>query len=1260
MRLLALVAGLSLGALTSACAVVSGVNQYSEGCTEGCPDAGSPAILDASPDGTVSRDATTATDAGDAAGSADTSGSLPDAAPDGGDGGCATGMLVCPSGCFDPSDPRSCGACGVACSGPTPLCAAFGGVYSCTAPCPSSTATLCGGTCVETAADPKNCGKCGNVCTTTLANAQPACADGACTSACAPGYSLCSGACIRLTTASDCGACGHACTGATPLCALATGSAGGGGGDAGQDAGGDASDAGPAAGDSGGTDDAGDAAAIYACVSGCPAATPTLCGTTCVDEQTDPTACGGCGAAFACASGQTCSGGKCFGCGTQCPISAVSTDSCARGGCNASGGVCVASGAPCHCFQDSQCPGSKCARVTSGAGANSAACSGPGGSCTGGTDPSSSSIDGFDCVLQANGIPQAPTPAGPTYTCSAKGACPNDTMTTNVCSATSSCLCQRDADCGAGGKCGYVTGLGGNSVACGSAATCSGGSAGPFDGFDCLLGAGSAEVSATAGAGGGSAYACARGGCNDALGGTCTAAGHSCVCFQDSQCGTGGKCGFVASNSTACAGQSAGQCSGGTNAALLDGFDCLLGQGPEVSANETCASGTPSQSATAPYAAGTCVASAAAQCASGVLVNSPANGLCASSCASSDAVSCGALTATATTLALSPTSMGRYYALNGTGCSSANRANLCQCNGNASGCSGSPTPGTGSATCGSISNNNLCQHDVVNMAGANIKQSTGNFYTNRDYFVFSLTGLSARATVGAASLTWTTSNTGCQFDAKSSTQFPYTVFAPSTSIATLTNTAADTYTEAIFADLTAAAHTGAATYGTLNVAASNASQNTLTFGSSGLALLQSGAGSSIAMGGQYGGGAESTDGAYLMACLNSNAGTAPTLNITAYSCAVGGCNDVAGGGCTGSGAAHPCVCASDAECPGSGKCGVVTAGNIPGGDTAHHANDTACTGGSCTACGGGNAACSGAQIAKLDGFGCLLGAGSEPSIAPACGHGVPSTTTAGACLCSDDSQCGSGTCVAKDQQCTTGTCAAYTSQNVDARDCLVLASTSAPTFACAVGKCPGSSSATGPAGADCTASGQTCVCTDDSECGSGHCLALSGQNAAACANGHTCDPGLPAGAAADAHDCETLPATSSGAGGFACATTLQPTPVPSAGNVACICTGDADCPSGRCSNAGNQCTSTCTGSTVSGSFDRADCAIATSADTGWACSSGNCDDVTSPAGKCSAPGVPCWCTSDSQCSGGRCVAWAGCAAGACTGSGTPDGFHCVP
>jgi len=125
---------------------------------------------------------------------------------------------------------------------------------------------------------------------------------------------------------------------------------------------------------------------------------------------------------------------------------------------------------------------------------------------------------------------------------------------------------------------------------------------------------------------------------------------------------------------------------------------------------------------------------------------------------------------------------------------------------------------------------------------------------------------------------------------------------------------------------------------------------------------------------------------------------------------------------------------------------------------------------------------------------------------------------------------------------------------------------------------------------------------------------------------------------------------------YSCVTSLSPTPACSAAHSACLCVADSDCASGKCVSAA-QCTGTCTGT---GSPDVAGCQIATSAPTAYGCPQGNCRDVTSPTGTCTAASVACWCTSDALCSGGTCVTWAGCASGACTGSGAGDGFHCSP
>jgi hypothetical protein len=126
---------------------------------------------------------------------------------------------------------------------------------------------------------------------------------------------------------------------------------------------------------------------------------------------------------------------------------------------------------------------------------------------------------------------------------------------------------------------------------------------------------------------------------------------------------------------------------------------------------------------------------------------------------------------------------------------------------------------------------------------------------------------------------------------------------------------------------------------------------------------------------------------------------------------------------------------------------------------------------------------------------------------------------------------------------------------------------------------------------------------------------------------------------------------------YSCPTSLTPAPSPSPGDTACLCAADAGCSTHKCVNINGQCTGTCTGS---GAADSTDCQILKSATTGYACSRGNCSNVTSPTGTCMGSGVACWCTSDAQCANGKCVSWAGCPAGACTGSGTADGFNCAP
>lgn len=132
---------------------------------------------------------------------------------------CAPGYGSCDgvvsNGCEQSlADPRACGACGVACSEPTPFCQAVPGGHACTEGCGSGTA--CGASCVDTSRDPAHCGGCDRVCP-TAANATAVCTGGACGLECANGWADCDGTMengCETSTATDpasCGGCGNAC-----------------------------------------------------------------------------------------------------------------------------------------------------------------------------------------------------------------------------------------------------------------------------------------------------------------------------------------------------------------------------------------------------------------------------------------------------------------------------------------------------------------------------------------------------------------------------------------------------------------------------------------------------------------------------------------------------------------------------------------------------------------------------------------------------------------------------------------------------------------------------------------------------------------------------------------------------------------------------------------------------------------------------------------------------------------------------------------
>ncbi|MBK8691199.1 MAG: hypothetical protein IPN17_02545 [Deltaproteobacteria bacterium] len=145
---------------------------------------------------------------------------------------CAAGFADCDgdarNGCEAALDgTASCGACGVICSGGTPLCATSGGASACASGCAAGQ-VRCSGACADTRTDVTDCGSCGNACP-AVANAARTCTAGACGFACNAGFADCdanpANGCevFTGTDARHCGGCGTACAAganATATCAL--------------------------------------------------------------------------------------------------------------------------------------------------------------------------------------------------------------------------------------------------------------------------------------------------------------------------------------------------------------------------------------------------------------------------------------------------------------------------------------------------------------------------------------------------------------------------------------------------------------------------------------------------------------------------------------------------------------------------------------------------------------------------------------------------------------------------------------------------------------------------------------------------------------------------------------------------------------------------------------------------------------------------------------------------------------------------------
>lgn len=232
-------------------------------------------------------------------------------------GACHAGWADCDTnpanGCEQSlASPSHCGACNSLCDALAPLCGvdatgARACVISCVAPAP----TQCGSSCFDTATDPRSCGTCDNVCST--ANGVPDCTAGSCgLDRCNPGWLDCvagtggcetsafdpdncrscgtscagpdaitscgSGGCsidecvplradcngsvgdgceASLTLSGNCGMCGVACSGATPVCGTR-------------------------------------GSAEYSCLGSCSDPAPLRCGDQCVDGRYDEMNCGAC------------------------------------------------------------------------------------------------------------------------------------------------------------------------------------------------------------------------------------------------------------------------------------------------------------------------------------------------------------------------------------------------------------------------------------------------------------------------------------------------------------------------------------------------------------------------------------------------------------------------------------------------------------------------------------------------------------------------------------------------------------------------------------------------------------------------------------------------------------------------------------------------------------------------------------------------------------------------------------------------------
>ncbi len=250
---------------------------------------------------------------------------------------CAAGETNCAGSCADlTSSVSNCGTCGRVCPAPAnaaAACATGRCSFTCNAgfgDCDGNPANGC-----ETSVltSPTSCGRCGNAC--ALAHATPGCDAGRCViSRCDAGFADCDGNPANgcevdtRTSASNCGACGRACSLAHATAACAGG-----------------------------------ACAIASCASGFADCDRNPADGCEVDTRTSTAHCGGCGMACSAAGGApTCAGGACS-----------ITCAAGRGDCNmsaADGCEVDTSTSPAHC---GAC-GRACSLANATAGCAAGAC----------------------------------------------------------------------------------------------------------------------------------------------------------------------------------------------------------------------------------------------------------------------------------------------------------------------------------------------------------------------------------------------------------------------------------------------------------------------------------------------------------------------------------------------------------------------------------------------------------------------------------------------------------------------------------------------------------------------------------------------------------------------------------------------------------------------------------------------------------------------------------------------------------------------